>query len=46
MGIWNRDKTTMVLHTNGGPIDGQKYPYNWCRDIPMELGQAIVEKFK
>ena len=45
VGIWNRDKPTMVLHTNGGPIDGQKYPYNWCRDIPPELAQAIVNKF-
>ena len=43
--MWNRDKPTMVLHTNGGPIDGQKYPYNWCRDIPPELAQAIVNKF-
>jgi len=45
VGVWNRDKPTMVLHTNGGPIDGQKYPYNWCRDIPAELAQAIVNKF-
>ena len=45
MGMWNRDKPTMVLHTNGGPIDGQKYSYNWCRDIPGELAQAIVNKF-
>lgn len=45
VGMWNRDKPTMVLHTNGGPNDGQKYPYNWCRDIPPELAQAIVNKF-
>ena len=45
VGMWNRDKPTMVLHTNGGPIDGQKYSYNWCRDIPGELAQAIVNKF-
>ena len=44
-GVWKRDKPTMILHTNGGPIDGQKYPYNWCRDIPPELAQAIVNKF-
>ena len=43
---WKRDRPTMVLQTNGGPYQGQKYPYNWCRDIPMELAQAIVEKFK
>tara|TARA_A100001201_G_C4070015_1_gene195489 strand:+ start:174 stop:1052 length:879 start_codon:yes stop_codon:yes gene_type:complete len=45
VGVWKRDKPTMILHTNGGPIDGQKYPYNWCRDIPPELAQAIVNKF-
>ena len=45
VGMWNRDKPTMVLHTNGGPNDGQKHPYNWCRDIPPELAQAIVNKF-
>ena len=45
VGVWKRDKPTMILHTNGGPIDGQKYPYNWCRDIPGELAQAIVNKF-
>ena len=45
VGVWKRDKPTMILHTNGGPIDCQKYPYNWCRDIPPELAQAIVNKF-
>ena len=43
---WKRDRPTMVLQTNGGPYQGQKYPYNWCRDIPVELAQAIVVKFK
>lgn len=43
--MWAREKPIMVLHTNGGPIDGQKYPYNWCRDIPPELAQAIVNKY-
>ncbi len=42
---WMRDKPTMVLHTNGGPFQGQKYPYNWCRDIPIEISQQIVDKF-
>tara|TARA_R100001129_G_scaffold141943_1_gene103147 strand:- start:214 stop:1092 length:879 start_codon:yes stop_codon:yes gene_type:complete len=45
VGMWNREKPTMVLHTNGGPIGNQKYPYNWCRDLPPELAQAIVDKF-
>jgi hypothetical protein len=44
--IWLRDKPTMVLQTNGGPLTGQKYGYSWCRDIPFEIGQAIVDKYK
>ncbi len=43
--IWVREKPTMVLQTNGGPFVGQKYPYNWCRDIPFELSQQIVNRF-
>jgi len=42
---WMRDKPTMVLQTNGGPFQGQKYPYNWCRDIPVEISQKIVDEF-
>ncbi len=44
--IWRRDKPTLVLHTNGGPMQGQKYPYNWCRDMPTELSVEIVNKYK
>ena len=43
---WKRDKPTMVLHSNGGPMQGQRYPYNWCRDIPHDLTVEIVNKFK
>ena len=43
---WKRDKPTMVLHSNGGPMQGQRYPYNWCRDIPHDLTIEIVNKFK
>ena len=45
-GVWKRDKPTLVLHTNGGPMQGQKYAYNWCRDMPMELSVEIVNKYK
>ena len=45
-GVWKRDKPTLILHTNGGPMQGQKYPYNWCRDMPTELSIAIVNKYK
>jgi hypothetical protein len=41
-----RDKPTMVLQTNGGPLTGQKYGYSWCRDIPFDIAQAIANKYK
>ena len=42
---WVRNKPTMVLHTNGGPMQGQKYSYNWTRDMPYDLTNSIVERF-
>jgi hypothetical protein len=44
--LWMRDKPTMVLQTNGGPLTGQKYGYSWCRDIPFDVAQAITNKYK
>jgi hypothetical protein len=44
--LWMRDKPTMVLQTNGGPLTGQKYGYSWCRDIPFDIAQAIANKYK
>jgi hypothetical protein len=26
-------------------MDGQKYPYSWTRDMPMEIAQEIVNQF-
>lgn len=43
IGTWKRDKPTIVLQTNGGPLNNQKYGYNWCRDIPYELALQIFE---
>lgn len=43
--LWKRDRPTMVLQTNGGPLTGQKYGYSWCRDIPYELALQIFEKY-
>jgi len=42
---WNRDKPIVVIHTNGGPMDEQPYPYSWCRDIPKDLAQSIVDYY-
>jgi hypothetical protein len=44
-GLWKREKPVMVLQTNGGPAN-QQYSYSWARDMPMEVAQAIVDRFK
>lgn len=45
LGLWSRPKPIMVIQTNGGPMEGQKYPYSWTRDIPQEISQFIVDQF-
>lgn len=44
-GLWKRDRPVMVLQTNGGPAN-QQYSYSWTRDMPIEVAEALVEKFK
>ena len=41
---WKRNKPTMILHTNGGPLQ-QNTLYSWTRDIPYGIAQAIVDKY-
>lgn len=43
--LWHRDKPIMLVHTNGGPLEGQKYPYSWTRDIPPYLYESIYKEF-
>ena len=45
LSLWQRSKPIMVIQTGGGPMEGQKYPYSWTRDMPMEVAQQIVNKF-
>lgn len=45
-GLWNRSRPTMVIQTGGGPGQGQKYSYSWTRDMPQNVAQAVVNKFK
>ncbi|HBF48160.1 MAG TPA: hypothetical protein DDW91_17610 [Shewanella frigidimarina] len=45
LGLWSRSKPIMIIQTNGGPMEGQKYSYSWTRDIPQEIAQHIVNKF-
>lgn len=42
---WKRNLPVLVLQTGGGPISGQVHPYSWTRDMPIEIAQAIVQKF-
>jgi len=46
IGLWKRPRPTMVIQTGGGPGQGQKYSYSWTRDMPQDVAQSIVNKFK
>ena len=35
-------KPIMIIHSNGGALQGQQYPYAWTRDMPRELLQEVV----
>lgn len=39
---WSRQKPILVIHTNGGPLRDQPYPYSWTRDIPYIVSQDLV----
>ena len=41
---WKRDKPTMVIHTNGGPLQ-QDTLYSWTRDMPYGIALSIAEKY-
>jgi hypothetical protein len=42
---WIRNRPVMVLQTGGGPLEEKALGYSWTRDMPVEIAQAIVEKF-
>ena len=42
---WSRPKPILLLQTNGGPSGQSPKPYNWSRDMPVEIAQIIVEKY-
>jgi hypothetical protein len=41
---WRRNKPTLILHTNGGPLQ-QNTLYSWTRDMPYGVAQAIVDRY-
>jgi hypothetical protein len=43
---WKRDKPIFLINTNGGPLEGQPFPYSWARDMPFETALKIVEPFR
>lgn len=40
------NKPIMVLHTNGGLMTTEAKPYSWTRDMPEDVGQALVDYYK
>jgi hypothetical protein len=45
--VWRKDdRPVMILHTNGGLITPDHSPYLWARDMPYNLAQMIVDKYK
>jgi hypothetical protein len=40
------NKPIMVLHTNGGMMTTDAKPYAWTRDLPENVGQALVDHYK
>jgi hypothetical protein len=45
--VWKKDsRPIMVLHTNGGLIAPNASPYLWARDMPFNVAQEIVKKYK
>jgi hypothetical protein len=42
---WFRDKPVVILQTSGGELESNTM-YSWCRDIPQDIAQLIVDKYK
>lgn len=40
--MWFRDKPIFLIHTNGGPISEQPFPYSWTRDMPYHIAQDVA----
>lgn len=39
---WKRERPVLLIHTNGGPLRDQPYPYSWTRDMPTPLATEVV----
>ena len=41
---WFRDKPIIVLQTSGGELASNNL-YSWCRDMPQDIAQLIIDKY-
>ena len=41
---WRRDKPTMIIHSNGGPLN-QESLYSWTRDLPYGIVESLVNRY-
>jgi hypothetical protein len=41
---WQRSKKIFLIHTNGGPLEGQQFPYSWSRDMPFNIAQEVADE--
>ena len=45
---WIRQKPILLLQTTGGPFNlptEKPIPYEWARDLPIEIAQTLVDKY-
>ena len=44
---WIRQKPILLLQNTGGPFisEDKPIPYEWARDLPIELAQILVDKY-
>ena len=42
---WQREKPILVIQTNGGPLNSA-LEYSWTRDIPFNMSNQIVNKYR
>ena len=45
---WIRQKPILLLQTTGGPFTlptEKPVPYEWARDLPIEIAQTLVDKY-
>ena len=43
--LYSSDKPIMVIHPNGG-TNTELFTYNWSRDLPTSISNAVIEKYK